>query len=257
MGAILVSAAFAIAAFYLGQWQWGRYEAKHARAEQINSHYQAPPVGVSDLTPALTSEPLSRSEEWTRITLEGTYAAAPPLLVRNRPYEGTYGYEVLAVLRSPALSAPLLVDRGWVPNSDTAAQLPEVPATPTQPLRVTGWLKVGERSLDRNLPAGQLASINLAEAGQQSGADLAGAYLILEVERDADGDAPPRATPLEAPDTGEGPHQAYALQWWGSMPVGFVLVFFGIRRELEEGRPKELARAPRPKKVRIWDEEDA
>jgi hypothetical protein len=42
------------------------------------------------------------------------------------------------------------------------------------------------------------------------------------------------------------------------MAVGFVLVFFGVRREHLDGQGTPAgARAPRPKRVRVWDEEDA
>jgi hypothetical protein len=45
------------------------------------------------------------------------------------------------------------------------------------------------------------------------------------------------------------------------MAVGFVLVFFGVRREyregLEGGGTAERPAAGRPRKVRVWDEEDA
>jgi hypothetical protein len=43
------------------------------------------------------------------------------------------------------------------------------------------------------------------------------------------------------------------------MPVGFVLVFIGVRREYREsvGEPGSSPGQPRQKKVRIWDEEDA
>jgi len=69
---------------------------------------------------------------------------------------------------------------------------------------------------------------------------------------------------LERPDTDEGPHLAYALQWWLATPVGFVLVFFGARRELLDSTagvpPAGPAAAtpvpPKARRTRIWDEED-
>ena len=59
-------------------------------------------------------------------------------------------------------------------------------------------------------------------------------------------------------DTDLGPHQAYAFQWWLGMVAGFVLVWFGARREYLEGLEQAApAGTPVPrKKVRIWDEED-
>jgi cytochrome oxidase assembly protein ShyY1 len=199
------------------------------------------------------------------VTATGRYAVGEPLLVRNRPLEGTYGYEALVPLTLDN-GTVLLVDRGWVPNAESAQALPEVPPAPAGTVQVTGWVRPSEESLDRSLPAGQLASINLDEASQELGTDLLGAYLVLDRESASGGATPQRPARLERPDTGIGPHQAYAFQWWLAMPVGFVLVFFGVRREYREtieaagdngagaSRPSRTAR---PKKVRIWDEEDA
>ena len=47
---------------------------------------------------------------------------------------------------------------------------------------------------------------------------------------------------------------AYAYQWWLTMVLGFALVWFGIRRELRAEDPQRFP--ARPKKTRIWDEED-
>ena len=208
----------------------------------------------------LGTSPMPLAEEWTRVTLSGRYAADRTLLVRNRPYEGAYGYEVLVPFTDPS-AGTLLVDRGWVPNARNAETLPDYPPAPASQVTVTGWLRPSEPSLGRKLPAGQLASISLTEASRALGEPLLGGYVVLEVERLPDGSAPPRPTPLEPPDTDLGPHQAYAFQWWAAMLGGFVLVLLGARREYLEGRdeagPGEgVAHALKPRKVRIWDEED-
>ena len=262
LGALAAALGLAVAAWFLGQWQWHRYEAKAARADRINSHYEAKP---RELTTVLGRAPMPLSEDWTRVTATGRYAADQTLLVRNRPYEGTYGYEVLVPFTTDS-GGTVLVDRGWVQNAKTAETLPSVPAAPTDEVTLTGWLRRSEPSLGRTPPTGQVASINLAEAGRQVDEPLLGAYVVLEVERLPDGSAPPRPTALEAPDTGLGPHQAYAFQWWMAMVGGFVLVGFGVRREYREGLDASAAsdaRAagtapppPRVRKTRIWDEED-
>jgi cytochrome oxidase assembly protein ShyY1 len=258
LGALAAATLFAVVAFYLGQWQWHRYEEKAARADRIESHYDARPQPVAQV---LGDAPLPLAEDWTRVTAVGRYAADRTLLVRNRPRDGAYGYEVLVPLRTQD-GPVLLVDRGWVPNAESARALPRVPTAPSEELTVTGWLRRSEPSLGRELPRGQLASIDLAEAAQQVGTPLLGAYLVLEVERRADGSAPERPTPLEPPDTGIGPHQAYAFQWWAAMVAAFGLVVVGARREhLDDTRRRAVSDgAPvpaRPRKVRIWDEEDA
>jgi cytochrome oxidase assembly protein ShyY1 len=272
LGALAAAAVFAVAAFFLGRWQWHRYEAKSARADLVQSHYSAP---ARPLESVVTGGPLPLERDWTRVEGSGQYAGGATLLVRNRPWDGIYGYEVLVPLVL-ADGRTVLVDRGWVPNAARASLAPQVPAAPSGEVTVTGWARQGEPSLGRRLPSGQLASINLREAEREVGLPLLGGYVVLQREATADGTSPQRPRPLERPDTDLGPHQAYAFQWWLAMPLGFVLVFLGVRREAQEGQPitndqaagglvpgagrtaaDKPGRPARPKKVRIWDEEDA
>lgn len=254
LGALAIALAFAVAAFFLGRWQWHRYEGKAAAANRINSHYSAPPRPVVDV---LTRSPMPLALEWTRVTMHGRYAANQTLLVRNRPHDTAFGYEVVVPFHDDA-GATVLVDRGWVLNGQNAETLPSYPAAPTQDVTVTGWVRPTEPSLGRTMPRGQLASINLTEASRAVQTPLLGGYVVLEVERLADGTAPPRPTPLDAPDTDLGPHQAYAFQWWAGMLAGFVLVFLGARREYLEGLDEpDQPSGRKPARVRIWDEEDA
>jgi cytochrome oxidase assembly protein ShyY1 len=254
---------FAVACVLLGQWQWHRHEDKAAKAQRVNSHYLASPVPLSRVL-AGPRAGLPRAEEWTLVTATGRYAGQSLMLVRNRPNHGVFGYEVVVPL-ALGDGASLLVDRGWIPNGRSAADPSPVPATPAGDINVTGWLRVGEPSFGRQMPTGQLASINIPEARAQTGASLYGAYLIARDEAGTPGQQIVRPLALEQPDTGEGPHLAYALQWWLASPVGFVLVFFGVRRELLDdsgatapasGRAAAPSRPPKVRKPRIWDEED-
>ena len=267
--ALAVATLFAVACVFLGQWQWHRHEDKAARAQRIDNHYLASPVPLSRVLQGPNAA-LPRAEEWTLVTATGRYADRSLILVRNRPNHGVFGYEVVVPLELGD-GTSLLVDRGWIPNGRTAADPSPVPATPAEDITVTGWLRVGEPSLGRQMPAGQLSSINVAEARAQTGASLYGAYLIARDEAGTPGQAGipreqiVRPQALEAPDTSQGPHLAYALQWWLASPVGLVMVFVGARREYLEGSGSTLpvrpgsSPSPIPRKVRrtrIWDEED-
>ena len=261
--ALAVAAIFAVACVYLGRWQWHRHEDRAARAERINSHYFASPLPLSKVMPR-PEVGLPRAEEWSLVSATGRYAAPSLMLVRNRPNNGVLGYEVVVPL-DLVDGTSLLVNRGWIPNGRSAAEPSTVPATPAGEVTVTGWLRLGEPSLKRQMPAGRLASINLAEARAQTGTPLYGAYLIMRAEAGLPGEVIVRPQALEKPDTGEGPHLAYALQWWLAAPVGFALILVGVRREhLDGAEPTGPARGgaavpSRPRKVkktRIWDEED-
>lgn len=289
LAALAAAIVFAVACFYLGRWQWHRHEVKHARADRITAHYGAPAIPVQAVLPGVGS-PMTLAREWTRVQLTGRYDAAHQILVRNRPHSSVYGYEVLVPLEiepssassaapgsAASGSAALLVDRGWVPNGATAVQAPEVPPAPQGTVTVTAWLRLGEPDVHRSPRAGQLSSIDIGQAAQYAGRRLYAPYAILDTERTADGAVPARPTPLEPPDTDEGPHLAYALQWWLGSLTGFALVFMGVRREALDvaavraprypgpGSPARPGLEPdgmpvlvasRPRRHRIWDDED-
>jgi len=260
---LAVATVFALACVFLGRWQWGRHEDKVARAQRIDSHYSASPVPLSQAMPRPAAA-LPQAQEWTMVTATGRYAASHLMLVRNRPNNGVFGYEVLVPLEL-ADGTALLVDRGWIPNGRTAAEPSRTPATPAGDITVTGWLRMGEPSLGRKMSNGQLASINLAEARVQVSTSLYGAYLIRRSEAGPAGEHIETPQPLAMPNTDLGPHLAYALQWWLAVPAGLVLVLLAARREYLDGDeplgPLPVgsaapARAPKAKKTRIWDEED-
>jgi cytochrome oxidase assembly protein ShyY1 len=252
----LVAVLFGVACFYLGLWQWHRHVEQRTKVDAIARNYGAAPVA---LAPALVESPIPAERQWTRVTLTGTYAAGTDLLVRNRTLDATVGFEVLTPMQVGGLT--LLVDRGWVPNAADAETSPRVDPPPSGPVQVTGWLRTGEVSLDRDLPRPQLASINVGDARTQvPSLSAVDAYVVLGEQQPAAtaGDHPLRLLPRPQEDL--GPHQAYAYQWWLFMPAGLVFIVFAIRREAAAGRTELTgpdAPPVKPRKVRIWDEEDA
>ena len=253
---LVVAALFSVACVFLGQWQWGRYVDQKVKIDAIAHNYGAAAVPLTRALPH-TDSTLTPQTEWTHVEVTGHYLPDATIFVRNRPVNGTYGYEVLQPFDTG--SGIVLVDRGWAPFGNAADQLPSITTPATGQLTVTGWLRSGEIDLDHSLPKGQLASINIAGAkAHLDRQDVYESYLVMgkeSVSTQAPNTAP---VPLPAAHEDFGPHQAYAIQWWFSAPLGFVLVFWALRRErdaaaIQSGDP---VRAPRPKKVRIWDEED-
>ncbi|ANS77671.1 Cytochrome oxidase biogenesis protein Surf1, facilitates heme A insertion [Serinicoccus hydrothermalis] len=257
LGYLALAVLFGVVTAGLGSWQWHRHETKVERRAVVEANYGGDAVPLDEALPV--QESLRPDQRWTRVTATGTYDIPEQHLVRNRPHEGVYGYEVLLPLRLDD-GTVLAVDRGWVPNARTAADLPEVPEAPSGEVTVTGWLLPSEPDLGLDPVEGQLGSVTLEGLARATGLQPRGAYLVLESE---DPPAASRPAQLEAPDTGLGSHLAYALQWWLTIPVGVILVLVMARREAQDeglvlaapaGRPD---RPPRQKKVRIWDEEDA
>lgn len=252
LGALLLAALFSVACYHLGWWQYHRHEAKAERNARLDAHYRADPVPVATV---LTPAGLPLADEWTRVAVTGEYVGGP-VYARNRINEGQAGLEVLWALRPDTGGPDVVVDRGWVaPSRQGASTLPPVAAAPTGPVEVTGWVRRGEASREKSMPPDQVANLNVREAAAALGSpSVLPGYVLLQSERLPDGSSPERPQPLGPPDRSLGPHLAYAYQWWMTTVLGFVLVWFGVRRELRAEDPVRYP--PKQKKTRIWDEED-
>ena len=96
--ALLVAALCAVAFCFLGRWQWGRHEGKVHRGELIGQNYSATPRPVDAVLPAGATE-LPDGSQWSRVALSGRYDDSARQMVRNRPHDSVYGYEVLVPFR--------------------------------------------------------------------------------------------------------------------------------------------------------------
>lgn len=266
---LAVAVVFGVITFLLGQWQWDRHQGKVERRDLIEANYDRDPVPFEEvLSPG---EDLAGADGWARVEARGRYLTDDTQLARNRPWNGVYGYEVIVPLETDD-GRVLAVDRGWVPNADRASDLPEVPAPPEGTVDVVGWLRPGEPDLERDMPDGQLASIDLDRISAAVGEPVEGAYLLMDSETPEDAAAAVAERPeaLPPPDTGLGSHFAYALQWWITVPVGVILVMVMARREAEDEAAEAAAATegsappaknpkptqPKKKRRRIWDDED-
>ncbi len=252
----VVAILFGIACWTLGSWQWSRHVEQRTKVTAIEENYDAPAVPLTAVLPTAVGTDLAPADQWTKVVLRGTYVPQSDQLVRNRTRERTVGFEVLTPFVTE--DATLLVDRGWVPNSRDAETTPAADPAPTGPVQIVGWLRTAEPDLGRNLPAPQLASISIDDARERvpslSALDV---YVVLGSQTPSPPAGRNPVSLLPRPDEGLGPHQAYAFQWWLTMPGGLAFVFFAIRRQVIQAADGTGAAAPKPKKVRIWDEEDA
>jgi cytochrome oxidase assembly protein ShyY1 len=268
-GLLAIGVVFAVACVLLGRWQYHRFEAKYAADHLIGRNYRSAPVALTTVLPTPSSA-LSRHDQWRSVRLQGTYDAAAQVLVRNRPFDGSYGYEVLVPFVPTTGGPALLVDRGWVDNGQTGAAPDAVPTPPSGTVTVTAHLLPSEPHKAATLPHGQFASIDLDQIRAETGLPLLPAYGVLSRETPRPSSAPAL---LPEPDDGGywGVNLSYAFQW-GLFAIGalaFPFIFLRRRRRLQEEDAAEAAaaartadgRAPEPvavpkRKVRIWDEED-
>ncbi|MBM7504804.1 SURF1 family protein [Agromyces aurantiacus] len=225
-GYLALVIVFAIACSALGTWQLNRRAEALAEVARIDANYDADPVPVAEALPELDGFDID--QRWQVVALEGEYLHDEEVVVRNRPYEGSTGFEVLTPLRLED-GTVFMVDRGWVAQGSDGRPA-EVPAAPDGEVSVTARLKAGEQRIAGRTSSGsELATIDLDELADRVGEPAyTGAYGIL-VQTGADAGEPPLA--LARPVRDEGPHLSYALQWFVFALLAFVALGWFANQE--------------------------
>ncbi|MFF1878866.1 SURF1 family protein [Leifsonia sp. NPDC058230] len=259
LGYLAFAIVFAIACGCLSAWQLARSKEAAAANAVISANFYSTPVPLTAELPSLGS--FESAQEWTRVTVTGTYERDKELLVRNRPFNGGPGFEVLTPLRT-ASGALFIVDRGWVPtgNSDDAPD--SVPAAPAGTVTVVARLKPSEPGIPGRTATGrQVGTIQLSVVKQRlGGSDVyTGAYGLLDSQKPSPATAP-TPTVTDPPTQDEGLHWSYMIQWIIFALIGFFGLGYALLteyRKRNEDDPEEKARAAERQRKRALRRTDA
>jgi cytochrome oxidase assembly protein ShyY1 len=201
----LIAILLIIGCLWASQWQFHRGQDRSARNATIEARVDIPAVDLSTLKSNI------KENEWRAITTTGSFDAEEQILLRNRYFEGKYGYAVLTRFTTENGDS-IWVDRGWVAAGASATVVPETPEVPTGLVAITARLR-----LDSSLPSGSFFALPLnrdddlvSKLNAQSGLASENYYLDL-----ISGSVPSLtpAAPAEIPSLSDGPHLAYAVQW--------------------------------------------
>ena len=201
----LIAILLIIGCLWASQWQFHRGQDRSARNATIEARVDIPAVDLSTLKSNV------KENEWRAITTTGSFDAEEQILLRNRYFEGKYGYAVLTRFTTENGDS-IWVDRGWVAAGASATVVPETPEVPTGLVAITARLR-----LDSSLPSGSFFALPLnrdddlvSKLNAQSGLASENYYLDL-----ISGSVPSLtpAAPAEIPSLSDGPHLAYAVQW--------------------------------------------
>ena len=241
-GYLAVAIVFAIVCCFLGFWQLSRRADARAEINRLDNNYSSEPVPIADVLGSLDA--FDESQKWTPVEVTGRYLLDEQLLVRNRPYNQSPGFEVLTPLLLDD-GTVFVVDRGWVSPGEKQDTPDNVPAAPSGEVTVTARIKAGEPVIPgRSAPAGQIATVHLEDVAERlDRPTFTGAYGLL-----VDEDPAPAGRPLAAqkPERDEGPHLSYALQWFVFAIFGFFGLGYGLRQEyrvVNAEDPEERERA--------------
>jgi len=199
-------------------WQYTRGIDRQARNNIIEERIARSPIELSSRDAVLDNN------EWQSITTTGRFDSTQQILLRNRYWEGKYGYEVLTLFTN-ASGEKFWVDRGWVKAGATATTPPVVTAVPVGDVSITGRFR-----LDSSLPRGSFFALPatgeglVSELNAQSQMDTEKFYIDLLSGSEA---SLTPAAPAQLPPLSDGPHKAYALQWLffgGLIVYGRILI---------------------------------
>jgi len=214
----LVALALIILCFIAAQWQYHRGVDRHARNSMIEANIAAPSITLA------TAESDPVKNEWRTVITAGSFDASQNILLRNRYFEGKYGFEFLTLFET-SNGQKFWVDRGWLVAGKDALTAPLIPETPTGEVEISGRLR-----LDTSLPRGSFFALPangiglISKWNAQNEVVTEGFYLDLLNGSTAE------LTPSVAaqlPELSDGPHMAYALQWVffaGLVGYGRILV---------------------------------
>jgi len=206
----LVALLLIFLCIWAAQWQFNRGLDRQARNDAIEENTARPAQPLA----ALASD--FAAHEWQTTTITGTFDTTQQILLRNRYFEGVYGFQLLTRFASVD-GKSFWVDCGWVKAGPNALTPPVIPELPVDQVAIEGRLR-----LDSSLPRGAFFALPsdgsgglISQANAQSQSQVSEKFYI-DLLRGNQPELTP-AVPAELPELSDGPHMAYALQW----------VFFG------------------------------
>ena len=218
---------------WAAQWQFQRGIDRQDRNAMIESQLTLPTLKIENI-PSKESARIA-AFEWRTVSASGSFKSDQQILLKNRYFEGVYGYEVLTRF-TLSDGRFIWVDRGWVKAGRDAKTAPITTTVPEGDLSIVARVR-----LDRSLPVGAFFALPSSGAGMisklnaQTGFASEGFY--LDLISGSDSSLTPSA-PAHLPELSDGPHMAYALQWVffaGLLIYGRILIRRGqilTRKEL-------------------------
>lgn len=228
----IVVVALAVLFIALALWQLGRLDERRAENAVGEERFSSAPLtlGTAEGMPIDTVE-------FHRVLVEGEYDASSEVLIRSQVHRGNAGFHVITPLVVPGGEA-VLVNRGWVPLVLDDIPVDDAPP-PSGRIRLEGWARATQERPPlgpEDPPEGRLERMNRVDVeriDEQVHHSLVSFYLVGLGEQ---GSELPVPVPQPVFDD-EGPHLAYAIQWFGFALVLVVGWVFFVHRQTTRAKP--------------------
>ena len=212
----------------LGVWQLGRAADKRHMQNTFTERVQQPAFFLdADAWSALRNDNQPQALAYLRVEMEGSFDGTRQYLLDNRTRNGVAGFEVLTAFRPDGADGGVIVNRGWVPQGRSRADLPPLPV-PEQTVKLRGIIDaqreplplLGESGYERGGWPRIVQRIDMKAMADGLG------YPLLPVTVLLDEDATFGFLREWKPYYGipEERHQAYAVQWF-ALAAALVAIY--------------------------------
>ncbi len=218
----------------LGFWQLDRAAQKRALLDAYSARPADSAVQLSaDFAP-------NADWRYRRAEVTGRYIATQQFLLDNRVYQGRVGYQVLTPMRLKDGAHAVLINRGWVPQGATRADVPALPVTQTGEVRVEGLMDLPAANVfvlgegedrDPGWPK-VLQRVRLDLQAQQLGVKLLPMVLLLGADQ-PDGFVRDWKPVVFGPER----HVGYAVQWF-SLGTALMIIYIWVNAKRTSVNPE-------------------
>ncbi len=222
----------------LGIWQLDRLEQRRAANVELIAALEASPI---DLNAGFPEEELAKLENRKVVAL-GVYDLDEQIILKIQNWQGRAGVHLITPLMLDGSDTAVLVDRGWIPQSDVdegAVDNYNVSA----PVQVDGYLALSQ-IISRNQgnavsagPQSEIYRVDIEAIQPQLDYEILPVYVIESPPADGVDEIP-----LNEPrnvEVSEGSHLSYALQWFSFSIMLAVIYVVYVRRAVKKTEPVE------------------
>jgi surfeit locus 1 family protein len=222
-----LAVAISLGCVRLGFWQLDRLHERRENNDRIIAR-------LGEAAVPLERVPLAGGARFRRATASGRYDFDNEFVLTSRSRLGAPGVHVITPLRTGRGDTAVLVNRGWAYSPDGMHVDLELFREDTNAI-VDGFVE------EYAVATGAVSTPSVPRAVRRLDRDSLAARMpyplapVLIVQQMDSGEfaAVDRGTPVrvEPPPLDEGPHRAYAIQWFGFALVGIAGTILVIQRD--------------------------
>lgn len=210
----------------LGFWQIGRLEGKRAFVAQSLAQIEAEPLAITGEETDLDG----RAARHRPAVVTGQYDFENEVALKNKSYQGQIGYHILTPMLIENSTRAVLVDRGWISGADFDPEM--VGLAPDNPEDTAeGRIAPPDfRPKDAKIPDEprlEWYRVDIEGVQNQVPYELLPFFIALTPSETDQGSPIPNPPEIVLD---EGPHLAYAIQWFVFAAVVPIVYAFQVRK---------------------------